>query len=607
MSLILNRYIPTTQDSLDLVSDNANDRLYILRKAPAPSVSESVIRAIKSGLSIDTTIDTVGYPYLIGGGIGNLVQDSAGNLYYLVKQNPGNNLYIRKVTTSGFAYTSTALVASGSIGFVFSSGNSLFLAEPYLYLIHSLSNNTAINIIKINLATLAVINTLTVATGVVAIHSAAAHDVANGIIYVGGYINTATPGVYQTKVYKVGLADFNNISNIDLPQFAFGQSGGVSNLQVDTLGGKLICVSTEQAASGTGTTPHIRNISLATFSVLSNTAISESALLSQTAIDSINNKLFTVERDLLGIYHICARPIDTLALETKLDCPQGSVPNTIVVDNINGLVYTISVNTLSEFSYDNVPIAPGGEEGLGGALVLTCDESSGVIHISWITSQSAGDGFAIERATSPAGPYTEIGRVNSPISEFTDNAAAEGVLYYYRVRSFAGSVYSQYTQPATINCEWHPHIPCRPSSLHRTLLSPSTVAMSWNYSTTGDCGTEVNRIDGFKIQRKRDDEAAFTLIGTVGASQRAYNDATILPGYVYSYIIYAYNAQRNGYLSEELVVDTSDLLLHYDDAGSDESRISIDGGSASVTEAAEMEANYDSVFCMFIDGGTSQL
>jgi hypothetical protein len=86
------------------------------------------------------------------------------------------------------------------------------------------------------------------------------------------------------------------------------------------------------------------------------------------------------------------------------------------------------------------------------ATVITWDR----IDLSWIDNSYNEDGFKIERATSPAGLWSEIASVGSDVTTWSDTTVTCDVIYYYRVRAYqsaAGSPYSDIVNANTATAD----------------------------------------------------------------------------------------------------------------------------------------------------------
>lgn len=79
-------------------------------------------------------------------------------------------------------------------------------------------------------------------------------------------------------------------------------------------------------------------------------------------------------------------------------------------------------------------------------LILT-SLSSTSIRLDWTIGSTNHDGHSIERSTDGVN-YTEIDTVTGATATFTDTGLTSGTYYYYRVRAYRGTAYSDYSNVA---------------------------------------------------------------------------------------------------------------------------------------------------------------
>ena len=72
--------------------------------------------------------------------------------------------------------------------------------------------------------------------------------------------------------------------------------------------------------------------------------------------------------------------------------------------------------------------------------------------LSWKPSAEASGeltGYEILRAEVASGPFTTVTKVNKGVTEYIDTTAAREIIYYYKVRAAAGTIYSTYSNTVT--------------------------------------------------------------------------------------------------------------------------------------------------------------
>lgn len=103
------------------------------------------------------------------------------------------------------------------------------------------------------------------------------------------------------------------------------------------------------------------------------------------------------------------------------------------------VVYATPAEFVSAF---NTQVATGGFDSLApSGLVLTEGETS--IQLGWTINSQDAEGHSVERSTDGV-TYAEIGTVTGATSTYTDSLTVEEVVYYYRVRAYKYSNYSDY-------------------------------------------------------------------------------------------------------------------------------------------------------------------
>jgi fibronectin type 3 domain-containing protein len=75
--------------------------------------------------------------------------------------------------------------------------------------------------------------------------------------------------------------------------------------------------------------------------------------------------------------------------------------------------------------------------------------ASSRIDLSWADKSSNELGFKIERATSSAGPFTQIGTVGPNVRTFSNTGLSARTTYYYRVRAYHAVADSAYSNTAS--------------------------------------------------------------------------------------------------------------------------------------------------------------
>ena len=156
------------------------------------------------------------------------------------------------------------------------------------------------------------------------------------------------------------------------------------------------------------------------------------------------------------------------------------------------------------------------------------------VEVSW-NKVAGADKYVIYRKEAKAGTsFASIATVNGGTLKFRDQRAKMGVNYYYTVKAFAGSSYSDYQKNITGMA-----VPSAPSV--QTVGNSRGVTVSWTGSKAG--ASEF--ADGYRVFRKTIG-GSWKTIGTVGANTRSFTDTTGTKGVTYAYTVRAYVKQSDG-------------------------------------------------------------
>jgi hypothetical protein len=107
-----------------------------------------------------------------------------------------------------------------------------------------------------------------------------------------------------------------------------------------------------------------------------------------------------------------------------------------------GTTYSAYSNVASARTFSSASSAPAAPSSLAAAAA-----SSSQINLSWSDNSTNETGFKVERATSSAGPWTQIGTTTA--RTFYSTGLAASTTYYFRVRA-----YNSYGDSAYSNTAW---------------------------------------------------------------------------------------------------------------------------------------------------------
>lgn len=158
--------------------------------------------------------------------------------------------------------------------------------------------------------------------------------------------------------------------------------------------------------------------------------------------------------------------------------------------------------------------------------------SSSQINLSWSDNSSNETGFKIERATSSAGPWGQVG--TTAAASYSDASLAGSTTYWYRVRAYNTGGDSGYSNTASATTSAATTAPAAPGNLAGSGASSSQVNLSWLDNSTNETG--------FKVERAASATGPWSQVGTAAAGAISYADTTGLAASTpYWYRVRAYN------------------------------------------------------------------
>ncbi len=109
--------------------------------------------------------------------------------------------------------------------------------------------------------------------------------------------------------------------------------------------------------------------------------------------------------------------------------------------------------------------------------------------LTWTNNSNNEDGFSVERKTGAGGTYAQIGITATDIATYTDNSVTPATTYFYRVRAFAGSNYSPYSDEASVTTAY-----AAPSTPVNFLVLATTTNPDGSVSATTTNATAASTI-----------------------------------------------------------------------------------------------------------------
>lgn len=176
---------------------------------------------------------------------------------------------------------------------------------------------------------------------------------------------------------------------------------------------------------------------------------------------------------------------------------------------------------LEGFVDDDPPSAPVG---------LSVSPQPGKAVLTWLPVSGATS-YTIQRATSSAGPFTNIGTSTTPT--FTNTGLTNGTAYIYRIVATTPSGTSPIS--AALSATPAP-APLTPTGLTATAASIGEINVSWANPGPSAAGYILERGIGNNIRTFR------KIAHLIGNGSTTYKDTPLDSGTVYSYRVRSYNA-----------------------------------------------------------------
>jgi hypothetical protein len=162
-------------------------------------------------------------------------------------------------------------------------------------------------------------------------------------------------------------------------------------------------------------------------------------------------------------------------------------------------------------------------------LVATASSQTGLV-LSWTDNSNNETGFKIERSTDGLN-FVQIATVAADTESYADTALSIDTRYWYRVRAFNTGGDSAYSN--TADARTFPAAPAGPTNLTVTVLSSTSLGLSWTSNSVNE--------DGFIIERSVDGGFTYTPLGTAEKGKTTYVDSTGSPNTTYFYRVAASN------------------------------------------------------------------
>lgn len=232
--------------------------------------------------------------------------------------------------------------------------------------------------------------------------------------------------------------------------------------------------------------------------------------------------------------------VDLYSLTDTTRLVPGLTNETVYYWRVNSTNYvgTGDYSDIGVFSTKDTIYAPS-------ELVIAADT---LIHanVSWKDNSSNESGFKIEKKDPGSNTFSEIGMVNSNVTNYIDTTVVQAKTYVYRVRAYNQYTYSPYS------AEESAVIPIKSLAPPTDLLSEPNasgdIVLTWHINSNNEDGFDVYREElGINQSMEAGNKgkarimSSSILIARLSKGTSTYIDTTVQLGKVYIYQINAYN------------------------------------------------------------------
>ncbi|MCU0438611.1 MAG: fibronectin type III domain-containing protein [Raineya sp.] len=194
------------------------------------------------------------------------------------------------------------------------------------------------------------------------------------------------------------------------------------------------------------------------------------------------------------------------AVQFRFKLQDNNSTNNIFLDNINITAFTSTPPNDPSTLVANAPVF-------------------NQVNLTWVDNSNNEFGFKLERSIDNIN-FSQIGgNLPANTTSYTDNTVSTNTTYYYRVRSYIGTIHSNYSNTATVTT---PTVSLNaPSGLMATAVSSSRINLAWT-------DNDVNE-QGYKIERSLDGTNYTEIASNLSTNSTNYSDLSLSPGTLYYY------------------------------------------------------------------------
>ncbi|MCE5269195.1 MAG: fibronectin type III domain-containing protein, partial [Planctomycetaceae bacterium] len=199
--------------------------------------------------------------------------------------------------------------------------------------------------------------------------------------------------------------------------------------------------------------------------------------------------------------------------------------------------YTTATQTVTQSGTAQFQLPPSGTTVTVNApsgLTATGTASPASISLSWINNAANATSFSVERSTGSAGTWTVVASgLAATAKTYTDSSVTAGTTYTYRVRAFAGSTASGYSNVASATVPNSlPNAPAAPTNL-AAAATASSVSLTWT--------NNASNATAYSVERSIGSTGAWSIVASnLAATATSYTDSSVTAGAAYSYRVQAF-------------------------------------------------------------------
>jgi hypothetical protein len=156
------------------------------------------------------------------------------------------------------------------------------------------------------------------------------------------------------------------------------------------------------------------------------------------------------------------------------------------------------------------------------------------VDVRWADNSADEGGFLVQRSADGGSTWTDVATVGANVTAVRDTRLTGGTAYAYRVRAFAGSRVSGWSNLAPVATPAAPTVPVAPGGLTARQLSTTAVRLTW----ADDSANET----GFNVYGSKDGGTTWALLGSVGANVTTVDHTGLRRNQSWAYRVTAFNA-----------------------------------------------------------------